>query len=573
MKGKFFLVILLLCVALILTGCGCKHEHTELVNQREATCTEDGYTGDVYCRDCQKTTQKGTTIMAGHKTSNHYAHRFLANCWRTGYTGDLLCDVCGQVAVVGEKMPIADHKPSPDRVHVRASSCSFEGYTGDICCTECGQILERGQTLPKVEHEPQEELWPVREATCSSEGYTGDLHCKNCWGIIEKGEQIPKLPHTWGEYTGRWEASCIYEGATGYRYCTVCRKYEQNQPIARLSHHWENGVCTVCSWPEPGLYQDDKLIYTWDQLVEFGYVKMKGTQFNGVHSELTGRLVISDEVSGITGRTVLKGTKLDEVYVPGVEHQLLDHWYATQHVKHFVFYGKDVIVSDSAFQACYDLESVTFINGVGLFKDAAFAGCSSIVSFAIPEGLTKIPANCFINCESLREVSIPNSVTTIEKEVFCNCTSLQEIVLPDGISAIDKGAFSKTSLKVLDLSGSTIETLSSVVKYCSSLEKIIFPTTLKTIDAAALQGCKSLQELKLPEGMTTFGYTSDSQGWNSLKKVYWPASLLEFKILGQAKNLEELYYGGDELQWSSVDHSFIDETKVAVHIGEPAWND
>lgn len=45
----------------------CNHSNTELRNQKNATCTEDGYTGDTVCTNCNITLQQGTTIPAkGH---------------------------------------------------------------------------------------------------------------------------------------------------------------------------------------------------------------------------------------------------------------------------------------------------------------------------------------------------------------------------------------------------------------------------------------------------------------------------------------------------------------------------
>lgn len=45
----------------------CKHEHTELRNAAEATCTEVGYTGDLVCKDCGAVVTPGKTIDAlGH---------------------------------------------------------------------------------------------------------------------------------------------------------------------------------------------------------------------------------------------------------------------------------------------------------------------------------------------------------------------------------------------------------------------------------------------------------------------------------------------------------------------------
>ncbi|MGM9646581.1 MAG: hypothetical protein ACI3YH_00415 [Eubacteriales bacterium] len=42
----------------------CDHAHTEIVNAKDATATEDGYTGDKVCSDCGTTLETGKTIPA-----------------------------------------------------------------------------------------------------------------------------------------------------------------------------------------------------------------------------------------------------------------------------------------------------------------------------------------------------------------------------------------------------------------------------------------------------------------------------------------------------------------------------
>lgn len=42
----------------------CEHTNTEIVNAKDATATEDGYTGDKVCKDCGETLETGTTIPA-----------------------------------------------------------------------------------------------------------------------------------------------------------------------------------------------------------------------------------------------------------------------------------------------------------------------------------------------------------------------------------------------------------------------------------------------------------------------------------------------------------------------------
>ena len=50
----------------------CTHDNTELRDAKEATCTEDGYTGDTYCLDCGQLLAKGELIPA-HCASSSFS--------------------------------------------------------------------------------------------------------------------------------------------------------------------------------------------------------------------------------------------------------------------------------------------------------------------------------------------------------------------------------------------------------------------------------------------------------------------------------------------------------------------
>ena len=54
-------------VSITITRNKCDHTHTEIRNQREATCTQTGYAGDTYCTDCDKLMSTGKELAAlGH---------------------------------------------------------------------------------------------------------------------------------------------------------------------------------------------------------------------------------------------------------------------------------------------------------------------------------------------------------------------------------------------------------------------------------------------------------------------------------------------------------------------------
>lgn len=167
------------------------HQHTEVRNKVEATCTKDGYSGDVYCTDCGTKLSSGTEIA---RKAHEYEERERneANCKRNGYIL-FVCKVCGDEK--REVLPKTDHQHTEIRNKVEAT-CTDEGYTGDTYCTDCGEKLSDGKKIPATGHIHIGYLGK-KEATCENDGYTGGAYCKDCGITLEIGKNIPALGHTW----------------------------------------------------------------------------------------------------------------------------------------------------------------------------------------------------------------------------------------------------------------------------------------------------------------------------------------------------------------------------------------
>ena len=92
----------------------------EVRNAKDATCTEDGYTGDTVCKRCGETLATGSAIPAlGHDTEVKNARA--ATCTEAGYTGDTVCKRCGQTVATGSSIPATGHH-----------------YGSDGKCKDCG---------------------------------------------------------------------------------------------------------------------------------------------------------------------------------------------------------------------------------------------------------------------------------------------------------------------------------------------------------------------------------------------------------------------------------------------------
>ncbi len=74
-----------------------------------------------------------------------------ASCKETGYTGDTYCKVCDKKLAEGEVIDITAHGETEIR-NAKDASCEEEGYTGDKHCKTCGEKLESGTAIAKTAH-------------------------------------------------------------------------------------------------------------------------------------------------------------------------------------------------------------------------------------------------------------------------------------------------------------------------------------------------------------------------------------------------------------------------------------
>ena len=66
------------------------------------------------------------------------------------------------------------------------------------------------------------------------------------------------------------------------------------------------------------------------------------------------------------------------------------------------------------------------------------------------------------------------------------------VVLPEYVETLSEGAFSESSLKLIDLSSSLRTIGDYCFQNCSSLESIVIPNTVTSVGAGILRGCSSL---------------------------------------------------------------------------------
>ena len=167
---------------------------TYLKNQKEATCFEEGYTGDTYCSDCNEKIADGQSIAknahnpASVWTTNEHDH--WKECQTVGcgnvidkaaHSGGeatcvskAVCEVCkaqyGDVDATNHKhTEIRDAKPATEQE---------KGYTGDTWCIDCNKKITTGSEIAMLEHKLT--LVEAKDATVTEQGNIKYYYCENC---------------------------------------------------------------------------------------------------------------------------------------------------------------------------------------------------------------------------------------------------------------------------------------------------------------------------------------------------------------------------------------------------------
>ncbi len=124
------------------------HTEGEAVNEDvvEASCATDGsYDEVVYCTNCHEELSRETiTVPAtGHVTEIQNAKE--ATCTEDGYTGDEVCTVCQETVTSGEVIPATGHTEGEagKENEVEASCTEAGSYESVVYCSVCSEEISR----------------------------------------------------------------------------------------------------------------------------------------------------------------------------------------------------------------------------------------------------------------------------------------------------------------------------------------------------------------------------------------------------------------------------------------------
>lgn len=199
------------------------HKNTRVINQKDATCESEGYTGDTFCDDCKHVIKAGKTISPTGHDWNEGTLKKAPTCESEGIK-EYTCKTCGKT----KEEPVAPtgHINTEIR-NKRTATCESEGYTGDTYCITCNKKLKDGQTISKTNHN-----WTIKEtpATCESDG-SRTYTCDTCQ--TTKTESIKATGHTYGAWITT-QAATVFNPEQQKRTCSKCHKEETRTNGSKL---------------------------------------------------------------------------------------------------------------------------------------------------------------------------------------------------------------------------------------------------------------------------------------------------------------------------------------------------
>ena len=248
------------------------HSLTKVINKKDATCTEDGYTGDTVCAICGKEITKGETIQAkGHTEVIDPAVE--PTCTESGKTEGKHCSVCNEIIVAQEEIPATGH--TEKTVVGKPATCTETGLTDGISCSVCGTVIKAQEEIPAKGHSWNEgEITtsptcenagvktytctvcnatkteaidatghtPVKvaeqPATCTEAGHKAGTKCSVCDAILTGMEEIPATGHT-EVIDAAKDPTCTETGLTEGKHCSVCNEIIVAQEVIQAKGHTE----------------------------------------------------------------------------------------------------------------------------------------------------------------------------------------------------------------------------------------------------------------------------------------------------------------------------------------------
>ena len=375
----------------------CEHVHTELLNYAPVTCTEDGYTGDTHCLDCDDIIAVGVTIPAlGLEHSWVHSGYFKPSCTEGGKELQV-CSNCGD----------------EQYVYVESAPALGHNFVNGVC-TNCG--------ITELEYIQSPHSYPNRY--------------DKIWTIAREGAE--RIAITFSENTRTetaYDYIYIYDGGD-----TQIGKYSGTELAGRTitvvsdvvkirltsdggSTYYGFSLTDISAEYSCGHSDVNIINYTPASCVRDGYS-------GDVYCNTCDAVVVTGKTLAATGHNFFITVSTETAH-PHTTIKVCTNCGAKNTEKPAL---------DDCFECIFNITEKTDNS----YKLLSYLGSGSVVSIPASyeeTAITEIGTACFKGNTTITEVVIPDSVTSIGSLAFMGCSNLSKVTIPASVTSIGTQTF------------------------------------------------------------------------------------------------------------------------------------
>ena len=301
-------------------------------------------------------------------------------------------------------------------------------------------------------------------------------------------------------------------------------------------------------------YSDDKLIKVPDDIVE--YSVKEGTR-------IVTRDIFHD----------LREKKIQNVYFPlSLKVIGSNAFWECKYLQDLTIPGEVFRIGVGAFTSCESLSRIVLPSSIKYIENGAFSHCYSLREITIPDGVDTLENDIFSCCSNLEEVIIPSSIITICEDVFWNCTKLRSITIPENVKEIKRNPFRGSGIEevICESPNYVFENgllmtadRKELIACLTNKRYVLVPSTIKVIRDYAFNGCKSIKQIFLPDGLTDIMYSAISD-CASLSELTIPSSVrvIHRGFLSECGNFKRLIIQSKDV-WFEDNTSFYKSESIS----------
>ena len=518
-----------------------QHKNAELRNASEPTETSPGYSGDLYCPDCDKVVEKGytywnegnltwkldadgTLTISGTGTMKDYDYNnnpSPANQKKGSvkkvvikdgvtsignfafYNCKSLTSITIPDSVTSIELAAFNNCNNLTSITIPDSVTSIGDSAFELCnklssitlsnnITSIGNFAFHRCPLTSITiPDSVTSIGAMAFYSCSNL-QTISLSCKSSLKKSDFGDKADLVSYTNQHFLTKTAAkakTCTEDGNKEYWTCEHCGKYflsdDTNPETATAVEQSETIIpashkLTKVEAKAPTCTEDGNKAY-WT-------------------CEHCGKYFLSDDSNPETAKAV----ELSETILPALKHKNETIRGASKPDGTKPGYSGDRYCPDcdTVLEKGYtywnegnliwklDADGTLTISGKGAMKDYDIENNESPVfknlnvkKIVIEDGVTNIGNYAFDCCTGLTSITIPDSVTSIGEWALQSCTNLTSITIPDSVTSIGAHAFSN----------------------CYKLISITLPSSITSIEYYAFAGCGDLTSITIPDSVTSIG--------------------------------------------------------------------